>query len=184
MRDGLHKSLPLEPRWKSALRRSLREADRPVRALLAVELALSGDVRSLVSVPFWENLKESMRSSADLLPGMTDSWSPAVHPETFLEQELTVRATACRRRGVTPGEALKKALSDLVTNHLGRRRRQLEQHCLVKGGVHGRTYAIETKQVLARVDVSQVADRLFSPSRPAKKLNAPVDPDENLMRAR
>jgi|ERR1051326_2426953 hypothetical protein len=141
MRDDIHKSAPVNSKWRQYLKRCLRDADRGDRAFEAAADAVAADCRQEISPAVISAVLERFNTSQpDLfisnLEGFVGSADNGVLGQSFLD-----RVRLAEMNGPLSRAAIESALADAIAARVEDRARAMIGHILKNGGDGGQAAA-------------------------------------------
>lgn len=185
MRDDIHKSAPVTRAWQSAIKHSIREADRKERLAKSVYYAISSDCYKELSPKFLSNITQQrdQRTLFGGVAGEIHSSRDGKENVQVLEKEVEAHLRRREACGQDTAAAIEGAVCDAIKGRLNANLIAIKGH-LKKHGRRGADVPIDAvKKTIAAVQVNELAKELLSGDKKLKAKHRPrkgVDFDEDL----
>jgi hypothetical protein len=185
MRDDIHKSAPVTRAWQSAIKHSIREADRKERLAKSVHYAISSDCYKELSPKFLANIMQQrdQKTLFGSAAGEIHSSRDGKEKVQVLEKEVEAHLRRREACGQDTAAAIEGAVCDAINGRLKATLVAIKGH-LKKNGGRGADVPIDAaKKAIAAVQVNELAKELLSGDNKLKAKRRPhknVDLDEDL----
>lgn len=174
MRDDIHKSAPVPPRWRSVVHACERDADWEVRGPSSAERAVVAELTEGITTPFRNALLAEQGRAQGLLftePGVIAGLR--AQATSALETRIIDHLERLSSAGRFTREIVRQAISLAASERVSAFLRELEGHLVLRFPKARREMMRRLHQVVRDVRIDQHSTKLASGQRPSIERDKP-----------